>query len=203
MTAAGGRLRLFGRVIGLIAPVSDAQPFVPDRVDVDVYAMVNELPPGPGRVAAWNAYALQTYGDKLTGCLAGSEATRAETLGLARVCYQLAAVCVECARSDSAPLEGERLPRWPTPLRSVEQLRGMRETLEVLRIQIAYELQEPDRAANALLADQLASIDGKLETVDRLWIKRPPAEIRGGVGDALMTGLDKAYKLGQQLTAAR
>jgi hypothetical protein len=40
------------------------------RVGIDAYDLVDELPRGQARLAAWNAYALQTYGDKL---LAASE----------------------------------------------------------------------------------------------------------------------------------
>jgi len=31
----------------------------------DAYGLAERLPPGPEREAAWAAYALQTYGDKL------------------------------------------------------------------------------------------------------------------------------------------
>jgi hypothetical protein len=34
-------------------------------VGVDAYALVDELPPGAARAAAWRAFALQTYGDRL------------------------------------------------------------------------------------------------------------------------------------------
>lgn len=172
---------------------------------VAIYELVDELPRGPDRVAAWNAYALQTYGDKLTAFLGGSNAVHAETWGLAVVCYQLAADWLQQAQGAGAPPDSrlpERLPRWPTPLRSTEQLRGMRETLERLRIHIAYDLQRlDDDTLLPTFREALALVDAKLETADRLWIKRPPPEIRGGIGDALMTGLDKAYALGQQLAA--
>lgn len=76
----------------------------------------------------------------------------------------------------------------------------MRAALETLRIHIAYELES--REAKGALEDELARVDEKLAAVDLLWIERPPPEIRGGIGDALMTGLDRAYALGGRLAAA-
>jgi hypothetical protein len=73
----------------------------------------------------------------------------------------------------------------------------MREALEALRVHIAYELER--REAAETLKDELVLVDEKLAAVDLLWIERPPAEIRGGIGDALMTGLDRAYALGRRL----
>lgn len=73
----------------------------------------------------------------------------------------------------------------------------MREALEALRTFVAYELER--RGGDEALEDELARVDEKLAAVDLLWIERPPAELRGGIGDALMTGLDRAFALGARL----
>ena len=76
----------------------------------------------------------------------------------------------------------------------------MRETLDTLRTWIA---AEPGRhpAAGTRLLEDLAGIDGRLENVSVLWIERPPAELRRGIGYTLGVGLDEAYELGQDVAA--
>jgi hypothetical protein len=86
------------------------------------------------------------------------------------------------------------LPHWHTIPRKHEQLVGMRTTLESLRTYLAYELGGDDAG--------VAQIDAQLAEVERLWIERAPAEIRGALGDALTTGLDLAYDLGRRRLAA-
>ncbi len=178
------------------------------RVGVDAYDLVDKLPRGPARLAAWDAYVLQTYGDKLIAASRTDRYVPADTAQLARASYQLVPGCLECARQmadDPAHSTWSGLPdtppRWHSPIRSHEQLVGMRDTLEALRTYIAFDLESftADDTSTASLHERLAAIDAKLETVDRLWIARPPAELRGGIGDALATGLDKAYALGQLL----
>ena len=180
------------------------------RANADAYDLVDELPRGPARLAAWSAYALQTYGDKLIAASQTEYHVRADTAHLARGLYQLAATCLECARdaaSDPArPLRRDlpaRLPHWHTAIRAHEQLVGMRGALDALRVYIAYDLESgaEDDASLRGMREGLAAIDAKLETVDRLWIVRPPAALRGGIGDALTTGLDQAYELGGLLAA--
>jgi hypothetical protein len=125
-------------------------------------------------------------------------AARAEARIVAAACHRAADEWVRRAegeeRDGSRP---DRLPRWRTAPRDADQLRGMREALEALRVHIAYELER--REAAETLKDELVLVDEKLAAVDLLWIERPPAEIRGGIGDALMTGLDRAYALGRRL----
>ena len=178
--------------VGLeLAAVREAAP------SAGVYELVDELPPGPPRAAAWNAYALQVYGDKLLAAVGGSERARVETMRYAEECHGLAAAWAARARGEAARPLPERLPRWPSPLRSQPQLRGMREALEALRTHVAYELGR-DGAQH----DALAAVDERLHTVDLLWIERPPDELRGGIGDALVTGLDAVYAIGRQLAEA-
>lgn len=109
-----------------------------------------------------------------------------------------------CARQqhDDRPLPAG-LPRWRTVPRDADQLRGMREALEALRTHVAYDLERlGDERTVAALRRELERVDERLATVDLLWIEHPPPEIRGGIGDALVTGLDLVLVLGQRLAAA-
>lgn len=170
---------------------------------IDAYDLVNDLPRGAARLAAWNAYVLQTYADKLLAADQTDGYVRGDTAQVAADAYTLAGRYVERAQappSSDPPQLPDALPHWHTPIRSRKQLVGMRETLEALRIYIAYELAGfGDDESDTSMRAALAAVDAKLETVDRLWIERPPDEIRGGIGTALTTGLDAAYALGKQL----
>jgi hypothetical protein len=148
--------------------------------------LVDELPNGPTRSAAWAAYALQAYADKLLAACGGNGFISPETAGVARASYVLAATCLAVARGGAGELP-ERPPHWRTPVRSHEQLVGMRDTLESLRTYLAYAVPEGT-----------PEVDAHLAKVERLWIERAPAEIRGGIGDALANGLDLAYATGRR-----
>jgi hypothetical protein len=152
---------------------------------LSAYELVDQLPSGPSRAAAWAAYAQTTYADKLLAADGTSDVV-AEA-------YARAAVCLDVARNGSGALPAT-LPHWRTPVRSREELRGMRDALEALRTYLAYELHDEHAPA-------LARIDAQLARVDQLWIERPPAEIRGAIGSTLALGLDEAYALGRRLTA--
>jgi len=178
----------------------------------DAYDFVDELPRGRARVAAWNAYVLQTYGDKLIAASETTERVAVDTARVAGAAYQLAGMCLDCARqlategADASLADvPDALPHWHTPVRSHEQLVGMRETLEALRIYTAFDLQTfpADDTSTATMRELLAAVDADLATVDLLWIRRPPAELRGGIGDVLARGLDKAFELGRLLAERR
>lgn len=187
-------------------PLRELDPF--RRAGIDAYDLVDELPRGSARLAAWNAYVLQTYGDKLIAASRTAHYVRADTAYVARRLFELVGVWLERAREAAAdPAHSTRpglsgpLPHWHTPVRSREQLVGMRTTLDALRIYVAFDLQSleaVDRSAARLRA-RLAEIDARIEAADSLWIARSSEEIRGGIGDALAIGLDKAYALGQLL----
>lgn len=161
----------------------------------DAYDLVDRLPRGPARVAAWNAYACQTYADKLAAAWRESGRTRSDTAALVRDLYALVPVWLECAEGVGTPRDLP-FPHWHTPDRSWEQLVGMRDTLEALRTYLAFDLAQTggDEA-------ELGAVDAALETVASLWIRRPPPELRAGISDALRRGLDAAYALGQRLAA--
>ena len=164
----------------------------------DAYGLAEQLPFGPAREAAWAAYALQTYGDKLVDACEAGGLVPLETARVARTAFDLAGVCLQAARrtgSASPQTLPACLPLWSSPARTHEQLVGMKETLDDLRTYLAFELQTGDPAS----LKQLAPIDAKLASVALLWIEHAPPEIRGGIGDALTSGLDSAYRLGRLL----
>jgi hypothetical protein len=163
------------------------------RDGTDAYDLVDRLPRGPARVAAWNAYVCQTYADKLVDACRESGVARFDTAGLVRDLYALVPVWLQCADGAGAPRDLP-FPHWHTPDRCWEQLVGMRQTLEALRTYLAFDLAQTggDEA-------ELGTVDASLETVTSLWIRRPPPELRAGIGDALRRGLDAAYALGQRL----
>jgi hypothetical protein len=182
------------------------------RVGGDAYELVDRLPRGPARRAAWNAYVLQTYADKLIAAGGTSKYVRADTAEIASEMFGLVGLWLEraseLAADPAAPSTRalpEPIPHWHTPVRCREQLVGMREALVALYAYVAYDLRsvQTDDTALARLRGELATIEQEIETVDILWIARPPAELRGGIGDALCNGLDKTFSLGQVLAAGR
>lgn len=152
---------------------------------LSAYELVDQLPSGPARAAAWAAYAQTTFADKLLAADGRSDVV-AEA-------YARAAACLDVARAGGGALPAG-LPHWRTPVRTHRQLVGMRDALDALRTYLAYELRDEDAA-------KLASIDAQLARVEELWIPRPPPEIRGAIGSALAIGLDEAYTVGRRIVA--
>ena len=194
-------MRMIARLVAMLRGDVPVSAFRSIRdAGVDAYELVDELPRGPARVAAWNAYVLQTYGDKLIEASETTRYVRADTAQLAERLYQLAGAWVERARSATPQVSSgsaDPLPHWHTAVRWQEQLTGMRRTLDALRIYLAFDLQSVREDATALT--NLTAIDARIDTVDGLWISRANAELRGGIGDALAAGLDLAYALGRSL----
>lgn len=155
--------------------------------------LVDIVPSGPARAAAWSAYALETYGDALLGACARDGYVGLETAHVLRASFVLAGTCVHVASGGAGDLPSA-LPRWRTVPRTHAQLVGMRRALEALHTYLAYELGTDDAGVVAI-AEQL-------EKVDRLWIEHAPPAIRGGLGDALTKGLDLAYDLGRRRLGA-
>jgi len=167
-----------------------ASGFAPLRARcVGASDLVESLPNGSARSAAWAAYALETYGDALLAACARDGYVDFESAHVARASLALAGDCVDVVRGGTGDVP-RSLPHWQTAPRSHEQLVGMRQTLESLRTYLAYELGSGDA--------EVAQIDAQLATVDGLWIEHAPAEIRGGLGNALSNGLDLAYALGRR-----
>jgi hypothetical protein len=201
---------LIPRLVAMIRADVPVEAFDSIRdAGVDAYELVDALPRGPARLAAWNAYVLQTYADKLIEASKTRQYVRVDTAQLAERLYHLAGASVERAREAGA--NGARqpartslsdpLPRWHTPVRRQEQLAGMRATLDALRIYVSFDVRSfhEDDPSIRTFRELLTAIDARVDTVDGLWIPRANAELRGGIGDALAEGLDLAYALGQSL----
>ncbi len=177
------------------------------QAGADAYQLVEQLPRGRARLAAWNAYALQTYGDKLLDGGVNPSFTSQETAALASELFALSGWWVDQAHrlvadpSQRADQLRDPLPHFHTPIRSQAQLVGLRSTLEVLRAFVAYDLAslKLDDASSTELRDRLAAIDDTVATANILWLERPPRELRAGIGDALTRGLERVYALGQTL----
>lgn len=159
------------------------------RDGADAYDLVDTLPRGAARAAAWNAYVCQTYADKLCG--AGTVGP--ETAPMVRALYDRAGTWLERAREGAGG--GDLvLPAWRTPVRSQRELTGMRDTLEALRTYVAFDL-----GAAAADDPRLASVDRHIAAVDSTWIPRATPDLRLGIGDALIRGIAEACALGRAL----
>jgi hypothetical protein len=179
---------------------------------MDAYELVEQLPHGEARSAAWNAYALQTYGDKLLVATHRPEFVSQDTAEMAGRLFLLACTWLERASqlsAGSAPRAREELqdtvPTWYTPTRAQDQLVGMRDTLETMRTFIAYDLTTATANASEStlfgLHERLEAVDKRIAEVDLLWVPRLPAELRRGIGFELGTGIDTAYALGRAVAS--
>jgi hypothetical protein len=203
-------MRPLARLVSFVradVPVAELDPF--RRAGADAYTLIDEAPaPSWQRFAAWNAFLPQIYGDNL---IAATEQTRyvpADTAVIVRRLYAAVAVWLQCVHELAANPENtlsyhgpSPLPSWQTGLRSREELAGMRETLEEAHARVATELEDftgPDGARD-LVKTRLAGVESLIETVDTLWVGRGSEELRGAIGDALVSGIEHAHELGQLL----
>lgn len=163
------------------------------RYGSDAYDLVDRLPRGRARAAAWNAYVCQTYADKLA--LRCTQAPQ-ESAAFTRALYDLALEWLRRANDDAAGASVElELPHWGSVVRSREQLVAMRETLEALRTYIAYDAGGDDLP--------LEKVDKLLAKVDALWDPRPTPDLRSAIGDALVRGIRAAATLGVDYALGR
>jgi hypothetical protein len=176
----------------------------------EAYELVDELPRGAARAAAWNAYAFQTYADKLIEA-SGSKHLPEDTYAVVAELVSLSALWVRqasalAANPSTAPPseQAAELPHFDTPIRSQEQLAGMRETADTLRTYVAFDLQSlpAGTPSSSGLRDQLAALDKNMDAAAMLLIERPPPELRGGMGDALVEAIEQARALGLALATA-
>ncbi len=180
------------------------------RAGSDAYDLLDQLPAsGYARLCAWNAFVLQTYGDKL---LENGEAPgfiSPETGEQVAVLYQYVSGWIARARQAAASA-GYRLDvyvpqslphHWQTTPRTQQQLTGMHDAFQTAQARIASDLAAFAGAAD--VRDRLNSlgmaIDSDSEYLDRLWTRDPGPELRTTVGATLLDGLDRAYRLGQVL----
>ncbi len=174
----------------------------------EAYQLIDDAPAGSWeRLAAWNAFLHQIYGDNLLSS-EQSDSIPVETARIVTQLYWLAAAWLERAAqlraSPASTLKVDLrtpLPHWRTPVRSRAELLGMRSTLEDARTRVASELAafKGPEPARGRAVERLARIDARIETVDMLWMSRGSDEIRGAIGDALCEGLDGVSELGQLL----
>ena len=174
----------------------------------EAYQLIDDAPAGSWeRLAAWNAFIHQIYGDNLLSSQA-SDMVPADTARIVSELYALVVAWLDRASqlraSPASTLKVDPrtpLPHWRTPLRSRAQLTGMRSTLDDARVRVASDLAafSGPRPARERLASQLERIEKRMETVDLLWVGRGSDEIRGAIGDALSEGLDAVSLLGQVL----
>jgi hypothetical protein len=199
------------RIVSLIRadiPVAELDPF--RRAGADAYTMIDEAAPASWeRLAAWNAFMPQIYGDNLISASEGTGYVAADTAAIVRQLYNLVAAWLQCARqlasnpANTLAFNGPNpLPGWHTRLRSREELLGMRKTLEATHARVASDLQSFAGADEARdkLSTQLVGVESLIETVDTLWVGRRSDELCGAIGDALGSGLDQTHELGQLLS---
>jgi hypothetical protein len=188
-------------------PTADLE--VLSAANSDVYELVESLPEmGIARLAVWNAFVLQSLGDKLLATAPFHGYAPADTAVYVRVLYQLASAWLERERMASANPDYDldvRLPQdlphhWESELRTVEQLRGMKSTFEAVQAHVGTAVQA--RSADALddrVRSLMASVDAAAANVDALWVRDPDSQVRAILGASLQEGLDRAYVLGQLL----
>lgn len=177
----------------------------------EAYELVDQLPRGAARAAAWNAYVFQTYGDKLIEA-SGPKYLPDDTFAVVARLFSLSAFWVQqasalAANPSTAPAseQAAELPHFHTPIRSPEQLVGIRETADTLRTYVAFDLQSLTGETPSLAAvrEQLAGVDKEMDTAAMLSVERCPPELRGGIGDALVKAIKQAQALGQVLAATQ
>jgi len=188
-------------------PVSEIDPY--RRASADAYELIDEVPAAScARLAAWNAFLLQVYGDNLVAAGSHSRYVMADIVMFARETYQLANTWLNEVRKAQASPSYRfifnlpyHLPHWRDEYRTDEQLRAMRETLETGRTRVASDVERfaGDETHRQLLHVRLAQIDSEVQYVERLWTRKPTPELRRTLGDTLAAALDHCYEIGQLL----
>jgi hypothetical protein len=179
------------------------------RAGGDAYDLIDEAPAASwARLAAWNAFLLQTYADCLVAAGSNWRYVTVDIAVFARAAYAWANVWVIETRKALAS-ESYRfrfdlphpLPHWGDRAFTDARLDGMRDTLETGRTRAASDLERfvGDAAALDGLRVRQAQLDAEAEYVARLWTAKPSLELRGTLGDQLTCSLDRAFELGQLL----
>jgi len=164
--------------------------------------------PSWARLAAWNAFLAQVYGDNLVASGSNSRYVTADIVEFARRVYQQASGWMnEVRKAQASPSYRFHfempytLPHWQDLYRTDEQLRAMRQTLETGRTRVASDLERfvGDDTQQGLLRVRLAQVDSEVDYVERLWTRDPTLDLRGTLGATLAGALDHAYEIGQVL----
>jgi hypothetical protein len=179
------------------------------RAGSDAYDLIDLVPPASwARLAAWNAFLLQVYGDRMLAAGSNSRYVMTDVATFARALYSWANIWVIETRKAIAS-ESYRfvfslpheLPHWGDRAYADARLDGMRSTLDTGRTRAASDLEQfaGDAASKDILRVRLAHIDAEAEYVARLWTQKPGLELRGTLGDQLVTSLDRVFELGHLL----
>jgi hypothetical protein len=180
------------------------------RAGSDAYDLLDQLSAsGYPRLCAWNAFVLQTYGDKLLAAVQTPGFAPPETAEQVATLYQFVGGWIARARQAAAD-PGYRLDvyvpqalphHWQTAPRTTEQLTGMRDAFQAAQATLVSELgaSAGDDGAGARLKALGLGIDSVAEYLDKLWTHEPGPELRATLGATLTDGLNRAYQLGQVL----
>ena len=200
---------LAARIVSFIrvdVPVREIDPY--RRAGADAYDLIDQVAPATwARLAAWNAFLLQVYGDNLVAEGSKGRYCAPDVAMFAQRVYQHANIWLEETRKAEASAAyrfrfslPHPLPHWEA-YRTDEQLRAMRRTVETGRTRAASDLERfaGDRTERDLLRVRLAEIDSEIQYAERLWTPRPTAELRRLIGETLQIALDHAYEIGQLL----
>ncbi|HEY4346933.1 MAG TPA: hypothetical protein VGM80_05040 [Gaiellaceae bacterium] len=174
--------------------------------NADAYSLLDEGPStGAARLAAWCAFMLQTYADRLLTSGADAGFASPEAFEQARVNYQLVGPWLMRARAAAlSPAAYEldvsvpqRLPQTP-PERDAQQLAAMRRTLEVAQARAGVELERlSGDPVHSRLVPTFSSLQSALDACAALSAPGADESVFAAVGQALQDGLDRAYELGQ------
>jgi hypothetical protein len=185
----------------------DLEPY--RRAGSDAYDLLDQVPQASwGRLAAWNAFLLQTYADCLVSAGSNARWVTVDIAVFARALYGWANVWViETRKAQASDAYRFRftlphpLPHWGDRTFTDARLEGMRATLETGRTRAASDLE--DFSGNGTRLDHLrvryAQLDAETEYVSRLWTPKPSLELRGTIGGQLTVSLDRAFELGHLL----
>jgi hypothetical protein len=172
----------------------------------DAYDLLDNVPPqGVARLAAWCAFVLQTYGDKLLQSGRTEGYASEPACAQAQVLYQFSRDWLERARQAAADpgyqLDVAVPQALPRPLNvppETDQVAAMKRTLEAVQARAGVELAacgDPTRAAR--LQPSLAAVASALDAAIVSGSGGP--DVRASAGRVLVDGLDHAYSLGQLL----
>lgn len=186
-------------------PTKDLVAF--GRAGSDAYDLLDQVPAsGYARLCAWNAFVLQTYGDKLLAALETPGFASPETVDHVATLYQYVGGWLIRARQAAANTDyrldvyvPQGLPHWQTTQLTRGQLTGMRDTLQTAQARLVSDLSSfaGEDDARARLKSLGVTVDSEAEYLDKLWTSDPGVDLRTTLGTALQDGLERAYRLGQ------
>jgi hypothetical protein len=196
--------------VSLIRADGSLSDIEPERsASVDAYDLIDQVEPASwAKLAAWNAFVLQAYGDELVEAGTRGKHLMTDIEVFARRLYQHANVWLEEARKSQVSTSYRYrfvmpcpLPHWLDNYRTNEHIHGMHETLDTARTRAAFDLKsfEGEQAEREQLQVRLAQVDSELQYCGRLTAKKMSTEQRVFVGQQLTDALDHAYALGQLL----